>query len=84
MNGDGHMDNEANQGQERCKWCPHLKEWCTEEIMKRCAFGVQMKVHTRQVVVCAYIAMVFILEEINRKTALPPTKGIIIPGLLRG
>ena len=74
-----------NDKEEVKKWCPFLKEWCTKEVIDRCAIaiGIGRSVGgTRQeTLMCSFPALVIILSEINQKTQVPQGQKIMLSGL---
>ncbi len=80
MNGNGQKD-------ELLKWCPILKEWCSKDVLERCAFGTEMHMPSpmgvQRMKICGVHALMTMISQINAKTQ-PPQQKIQLPHLYRG
>ena len=73
-----------NNKEEVKKWCPFLKEWCTGEVIGRCAIAIELGRSAggvrQKALMCPFPAIVIILSEINLKTQVPQQQRIVLPG----
>ena len=75
------MSNWNGEGQ-KSKWCYRANEWCTPEILKRCAHTANITRNMggmqQSTIVCIEQAYLIMLSEINAKTAGKEQKQKII------
>ena len=77
-------DNGENEGRDRIKKCPFLKEWCIKE---ECVLWTELSRKVGGMIqktgVCAFSALVVILSEVNMKTG-GQQEQIRLPRLYKG